>query len=177
LVVVVVADIMDEFILGLDVMKGVGSISAVFDNGVLKLGNQEVFLITPDTDSSLKVNLVNLAGPIKGISTVVVEPSIQGHSNGLLIVRSVVNVNRKPIPVANVQDSKTTLKKGDVIGTCEPIVYLSSHLSSEKQLIQEEKGAVDESVVSALETSWSHLNEVEREKALQFVREQSETCS
>lgn len=45
-VVAVVADIVDEFILGLDVMEGVGSISADFDNEILKLGNQEVFLKT-----------------------------------------------------------------------------------------------------------------------------------
>ncbi|KAJ8912329.1 hypothetical protein NQ315_005934, partial [Exocentrus adspersus] len=131
---VIVADIVDEFILGLDIMKQFNFISVDFEKRLLKVGNEEIIFSTSmeknnriklimDEDVRISRNTeaivtAHLEGKPDGVDIFLVEPDARRHEDAL-VAKCLVD-GRRTVSV-RVDVNRVTLKKVEVIGICEPV--------------------------------------------------------
>ena len=142
---VFVAEITDEFILGLDVLR---AYDAFVDLGrhLLRLGQEEVTLWEPDAQpKSIRITLASeeviparcervvmarLEAPLRAVN-VLVEPNLE-TSGGVYIARTLVRAQvRVPVRMMNVTDRDKVLSEGTTIGCGEPVMWAGAPDDSE----------------------------------------------
>jgi hypothetical protein len=135
---VLVADITDELILGLDVLR---ACDAAVDVGrqVLRIGREEVSLWNPRArPRSSQLTLLNdeviparcervvLTRPDATMKTAsaLVEPSMKATPKGLYIASTLVEAREwVSVRIVNVADRDQVLSKGTVVGHVEPVAW------------------------------------------------------
>ena len=141
---VLVADIVDAAILGVNVMNAYGFI-VVFKNNVLRIGGEEVMLSTTTTSeksmdmvnqvavsvppNSEKIIMVRTEVETSGNQCSIFEPQVVG-TPGILIARSVVKPDETgnvPIRVANILDQAITLQSNTPLGKLNPVSWAVSY--------------------------------------------------
>ncbi|KAJ8917903.1 hypothetical protein NQ315_002595 [Exocentrus adspersus] len=127
-----VADIVDEFILGLDIMKQFNFISVDFEKRLLKVGNVEIIFST-STEKNNRIRLImdedvripgnteaivtaHLEGKPDGVDIFLVEPDASRYEDALVAKCLVDGRRTVPVRVANLNVNRVTLKKGEAIG-------------------------------------------------------------
>ena len=178
-----VADIEDDFILGMDLIRQHGF---SFDNklNILKFANQEFILSKNWAEKSIAVraaNTVRISGNTErivygrlektsGSCVGLVEPG--GPSSNYLVAKSLVNSRSEAIPIriANILPNYVTIKEGEVIATYEPVGCVSHSRQDEGK---GNNNTADE-LIKQLSTSWEHLTLIERKMAEQFIAEHSD---
>nr|XP_023013314.1 uncharacterized protein LOC111503278 [Leptinotarsa decemlineata] len=137
---------------------------------LLKVGNAEILLdvlsqpydiakvviledsrICPNTEKSIQEEIAGLGG----FSTALIEPS-NGSKAGIIVARSPVNV---------------TLKKGLVLGTCEPTVKISR---IEEQVPLQRAQQPAKELIYSFKKTWSHRSEEELCNATRFVEKEND---
>ena len=181
---VYVANIEDEFILGMDVIKQHG-LTYNKDLQILRLGNEELFL-TSSENSVTSVRLIatenvyipgNMEVIIKaslcsdpGCSVGLVE-STEGDQPKLLVARTLVKIKKEvPVRIANIFSYRVKITRGDVVAKLEPIREV---IHNEYERYSPKKGAHEE-VIRKLENTWSHLSKEEMEIARNFIRKEGD---
>lgn len=188
--VFVVADIMDEVILGLDFMLSHG-FNLDLDNRLLKCGNMEVSLditattgmgvrkvvmqssrkLPPNSESVLWVRVLNK--PIQKC-LLLVEANDANLVNGLLVGKTLVEVKDSkliPIRILNFTNSYKHLKKGTVIGQCHEI---STVVNCEVQGNIEPTNGTKDLELETLTSKWTEgLSDDQSTRAKQLLSEYS----
>ncbi|UYV71663.1 K02A2.6-like, partial [Cordylochernes scorpioides] len=138
---VLVADIEDEFILGMDIIREHGF---TFDptQGILRLGD-ESFVLSTEGEKCEGVRLFAcengcVSGNCEGVIMTVaeaplgsgvglIEPTCDARQN-LLVARAIVKTADKKVPVrlANVFPSGISIRKGDFLAVCSPISRIAT---------------------------------------------------
>ena len=134
-----VADIIDDVILGLDFLQSKKGVVLDLESGVLRLGDEEIIMSSPvNRDAVLRVVVKEDTVLLPEAETVVpavmdgntsrslvgvVEPAEDIGDKGILIARTLVNIRSKLTfaRVANLQKYEQKLEKGTVIGVCEAV--------------------------------------------------------
>ncbi|KAJ8949276.1 hypothetical protein NQ318_022791 [Aromia moschata] len=112
---VLTADIRDDCILGLDILKIVMAPKLQDYNKSRRIIVEEDIQIPQGSENII---IAKLDG--NGLSTGIVEAS--ERNDGLLVARSLVQMNNQiPVRIANISDKKIILKKNEVLGRCEPV--------------------------------------------------------
>ncbi|KAJ8955258.1 hypothetical protein NQ318_000285 [Aromia moschata] len=133
---VLIADIRDDCILGLDILSKHGFVVDI-KNRIIQIQNEEIVMAPKLKDynqsrriiveediqmpqGSENIIIAKLDGNGEGLSTGIVEAN--ERNDGLLIARTLVQMNNQiPVRIANISDRKIILKKNEVLGRCEPI--------------------------------------------------------
>ncbi|KAJ8946245.1 hypothetical protein NQ318_004614, partial [Aromia moschata] len=133
---VLIADIRDDCILGLDILSKHGFVVDI-KNRIIQIQNEEIVMAPKLKDynqsrriiveediqmpqGSENIIIAKLDGNGEGLSTGLVEAN--ERNDGLLIARTLVQMNNQiPVRIANISDRKIILKKNEVLGRCEPI--------------------------------------------------------
>ena len=149
---VVVADVSEEVILGIDLMKAFG-FSLDFRNGVVHLGQEEVVvhrqadtavrvILTEDVvlpKRSEKIVLARLDGNVREGYVGALEPKDdQSIGKGVLIGKGLIQVSNStgpitPVRLMNINDFSKTLKRGTEVGNCEPVSIITRVLKKQEQ--------------------------------------------
>ena len=143
---VLVADIVDEVILGMDLMRKFG-FTIDLKNGVLRVDHEEVPIHKED-DGLLRVVLVDditlpeccekvvmarIDGSLRENCLGVMEPNYTNMGRGILIGKVLVNAKQPtPVPLINLNSFPTKLKKGTEIGTCAPVAAVAQCVNTAK---------------------------------------------
>lgn len=181
---VIVADITDKFILGLDILLEY-KMKVDLQNKVLRFQNEEVPLLTPGKhlhqleiilkeDEQLpalteRVVMGEIKDDIGGYHTGIIEmDSVAPLKKGLLIAKSIVNVNRFiPVRVANTNNYAVKLNQGTTLGQCDAITSIrgsdkkcaDASSPAMKQFIKVNIGKLEESqALMARELLLQHAN-------------------
>jgi len=138
---VFVAEVTDEFILGLDVLR---AYDASVDLGchLLRLGREEVTLWRPGTQpKSARLSLVaSVVIPARceravmaklqahlGATNVLIEPSNKSPRDGVCVARRLVRARPEvPVRVMNVTDQDQVLGGGTIIGHGQPAMWAAT---------------------------------------------------
>lgn len=143
---VIVADIEEDVILGMDVMNAHG-FQLDFKNKVIKIGAEEVFLhpyehstvpaaVQEDTvipGRSETIIVARLEGTVKEGTPVMMEPWNHDEEvgRGILIGKGLVTSAKEiPVRLINVNDHPITIKKETKIGTCVPVTSIIRQTST-----------------------------------------------
>jgi RNase H-like domain found in reverse transcriptase/Reverse transcriptase (RNA-dependent DNA polymerase)/Integrase zinc binding domain/Integrase core domain/gag-polyprotein putative aspartyl protease len=147
---VLVADIMDEVILGLDFLRDHGIIVDV-GSSVLHIGNEEVVMSPPEEAKCVVQQVVlkkDVLLPARTEGDVLVEFGVAGGKvglveptydrvshKGLLIGRTLVHADGQPVYVrtANISDYDQKIRKGTTIGTYTPVSWVASMDAREEE--------------------------------------------
>lgn len=180
---VLVADIEDEFILGMDVIKQHGF---TFDNklNILKLGTEEFVLSNTIDEAPIKVKAAKMFR-ISGNSEKIIFGKLEKNSgscvglvqhhnqnNRLLIARSLVSSTGEiPIRVANIFPNNVKINKDDEIAIFEPVKWVARCEEDDK--LPSERTSASLKIPEQFLKSWEHLSLEDQEKAKQFVTEHS----
>ena len=138
---VFVAEVTDEFILGLDVLRAYDA-SVDLGRHLLRLGQEEVTLWRPGAQpKSARLSLVGdeviparcervvvarLEAPL-GATNLLIEPSQKGSRIGVFIARTLVRARpRVPVRIMNVTSHNQVLRDGTDIGHGEPAVWAAT---------------------------------------------------
>ena len=139
---VLVTDVVDEAILGVDVMDAYGFI-VDFKNNVLRIGGEEVMLSTMTTaEKSMDViNQVAVTVPPNSEKIIMVRTEVDTRGNkgsifepqvvstpGILIARSLVKPDETgnvPIRVANILNQAITLQSNTLLGKLTPVAWVA----------------------------------------------------
>jgi hypothetical protein len=138
---VFVAEVTDEFILGLDVLRAYDA-SVDLGRHLLRLGQGEVTLWRPGAQPKYArlslvgdevipaqcemVVMARLVAPL-GATNVLIEPSQKGSRVGVFIARTLVRARpRVPVRIMNVTSHNQVLRDGTDIGHGEPAVWAST---------------------------------------------------
>jgi hypothetical protein len=135
---VLVADITDELIPGLDVLRAYDS-SVDVGRHVLRMGREEVSLWNPrDRPRSSRLTLLNdeviparcervvLTRPDATMKaeSALVEPSLKAPTKGLYIARTLAEARESvPVRIENAADRDQVLSEGTVLGHFEPVAW------------------------------------------------------
>ncbi|KAJ8984501.1 hypothetical protein NQ317_014591 [Molorchus minor] len=166
---VLVADIEDELILGMDIMNTKG-FKLDFKRGVLQINEEEVVLhgrteervrvvLAEDSSISERCEAILYACPDGRYdegSIMMVEPGTHdsegGH--GVVIGKSLSHVRKiVPVRVMNVNYHPVTLKKGTVLGYCCPVASIVRSLSTTR----ENSAEISAELEALIKTSSRHL--------------------
>ncbi|KAJ8968046.1 hypothetical protein NQ317_018976, partial [Molorchus minor] len=166
---VLVADIEDELILGMDIMNTKG-FKLDFKRGVLQINEEEVVLhgrteervrvvLAEDSSISERCEAILYACPDGRYdegSIMMVEPGTHdsegGH--GVVIGKSLSHVNKiVPVRVMNVNYHPVTLKKGTVLGYCCPVASIVRSLGTTR----ENSAEISAELEALIKTSSRHL--------------------
>jgi hypothetical protein len=145
---VFVAEITDEFILGLDVLRAYDA-SVDLGRHVLRLGREEVTLWSTGTrPRSSRLSLISdeviparcervvaarLETPLEATNGLV-EPDSMTSREGLLIARTLVRARQRvPVRIANLTNQDQVIKEGTTLGYCEPITWTAPIYDLENQ--------------------------------------------
>lgn len=179
---VLVADIEDDFILGMDLIRQHGF---AFDHNlnILKFGNEEFVLSHPRYRpvKILATETVRVPGNSENIIVGRLEHdpgSCVGfvqqpeETNKYLIAKTVVkHGNDIPIRVANIFPTSLKISEGDVIATYEPISCITS--CEDSDVHRKEDTTLDASKIQEnlnhFKKSWQHLSQQELKDAIQFI--------
>jgi hypothetical protein len=186
---VVVADILvvDDFILGLDVMNKCGFVLDI-KNRMLQTGNEEILLhlSTASIDevrvivsekvrlqtNSEQIVLAELEGDPGRYRTGNIDPDMTKETP-IMVARTPVEAGR-PIPIraVNLGDNSVTLQKGLQIGRYHPVLRV---VRCEEEPPKPSKGKTKETSVEKLFLeSWKHLTDEQIKKAKAFIRTKSD---
>jgi predicted aspartyl protease len=184
---VVVADIVDDFILGLDVMNKFGFVLDI-KNRMLQTGNEEILLhlATASIDevrvsvsetvrlqkNSEQIVLAELEGDPGGYRTGIIDPDMTKETP-IMVARTLVEAGR-PIPIraVNLSDNRVTLQKGLQIGRYYPVLRV---VRCEEEPPKPSKGKAKETSVEELFLEgWKHLTDEQIKKARAFIRTESD---
>jgi hypothetical protein len=138
---VFVAEVTDEFILGLDVLR-VYDASVDLGRHVLLLGQEEVTLLRPGAQpKSARLSMVGdeviparcervvmarLETPL-GATNILIEQSQKCSRDGVIIARALVRARpRLPVHIMNVTSHDQVLRDGTTIGHGEPAVWAAT---------------------------------------------------
>ncbi|KAJ8966945.1 hypothetical protein NQ317_009035, partial [Molorchus minor] len=142
---VLVADIEDELILGMDIMNTKG-FKLDFKRGVLQINEEEVVLhgrteervrvvLAEDSSISERCEAILYACPDGRYdegSIMMVEPRTHDSGHGVVIGKSLSHVRKiVPVRVMNVNYHPVTLKKGTVLGYCCPVASIVRSLGED----------------------------------------------
>ncbi|KAJ8974284.1 hypothetical protein NQ317_013173 [Molorchus minor] len=166
---VLVADIEDELILGMDIMNTKG-FKLDFKRGVLQINEEEVVLhgrteervrvvLAEDSSISERCEAILYACPDGRYdegSIMMVEPGTHdsegGH--GVVIGKSLSHVRKiVPVRVMNVNYHPVTLKKGTVLGYCCPVASIVRSLGTTR----ENSAGISAELEALIKTSSRHL--------------------
>lgn len=136
---VIVAEIMDDCILGLDFMKKHDCRIDV-TNGILKCGKEEIFIlggpvgkvtclkkiiIPGRTQAELLVKLPRVGKNEKNRCVLIEDTPCKTTTQKLLAARTLVKGNTTAtVRVVNLEDHEVQIKEGDVVGRCEEAVWM-----------------------------------------------------
>ncbi|UYV84336.1 K02A2.6-like [Cordylochernes scorpioides] len=179
---VLVAEIDDEFILGMDILRRQ---DFTFDptQGVLTLGS-ESFVLSKEGQKDEGVRLFacedkHIDGNSEGVVRAVAEEPLgcciglaeptDNSAKNLLVARTLVNTihGKVPIRVANVFFSGVRIRKGDLLATCAPISRISTKEDGQHKIISQTK----------LELDLKDLSEEEARNARAFLKKNQDVFS
>ncbi|KAJ8962236.1 hypothetical protein NQ318_018208 [Aromia moschata] len=142
---VLTADIRDDCILGLDILKIVMAPKLQDYNKSRRIIVEEDIQIPQGSENII---IAKLDG--NGLSTGIVEAS--ERNDGLLVARSLVQMNNQiPVRIANISDKKIILKKNEVLGSCEPVErVVKCEEVNRAQLNQTKKGQKKDSEIKLI---------------------------
>ncbi|UYV64719.1 K02A2.6-like [Cordylochernes scorpioides] len=183
---VLVADIEDEFILGMDIIREHGF---TFDptQGILRLGD-ESFVLSTEGEKCEGVRLFAcengcVSGNCEGVIMTVaeaplgsgvglIEPTCDARQN-LLVARAIVKTADKKVPVrlANVFPSGISIRKGDFLAVCSPISRIAT---AEGTNCQSKVNRVGQ---TKLEIDLKDLTEDEARMARAFIKKNQDAFS
>ncbi|UYV74279.1 K02A2.6-like [Cordylochernes scorpioides] len=183
---VLVADIEDEFILGMDIIREHGF---TFDptQGILRLGD-ESFVLSTEGEKCEGVRLFAcengcVSGNCEGVIMTVteaplgsgvglIEPTCDSRQN-LLVARAIVKTADKKVPVrlANVFPSGISIRKGDFLAVCSPISRIAT---AEGTNCQSKVNRVGQ---TKLEIDLKDLTEDEARMARAFIKKNQDAFS
>ncbi|KAJ8915715.1 hypothetical protein NQ315_000649 [Exocentrus adspersus] len=160
---VIVADIVDEFILELDIMKQFNFISVDFEKRLLKVGNEEIIFST-STEKNNRIRLImNEDVRIPGNTEAIVTAHLEGKPDGVDIFLVEPDASRHETPWV-------TLKKGKAIGICEPVTKVTKLNPGQKSADH----TTLPDVLQSFKKTWDNLSEEEWKKASRFVEEEAD---
>ena len=166
---ILVADIVDDFILGLDIMEKHGF---VLDLGqkTLRIDNEEitlrtsmdplerVCLLSVETvripSNSEKIIWAKLEGERGGFTAGIAEP--EQTEIGIIVAKTLINMDQNKIPIRVINPNKTsvTIQQEKVLGNCEPVVCISRF---EDETGNKGSTTLDkEAVLKMFESDWEH---------------------
>ncbi|UYV82319.1 K02A2.6-like [Cordylochernes scorpioides] len=183
---VLVADIEDEFILGMDIIREHGF---TFDptQGILRLGD-ESFVLSTEGEKCEGVRLFAcengcVSGNCEGVIMTVaeaplgsgvglIEPTCDARQN-LLVARAIVKTADKKVPVrlANVFPSGICIRKGDFLAVCSPISRIATTEGTNCQ------SRVNRVGQTKLEIDLKDLTEDEARMARAFIKKNQDAFS
>ncbi|UYV63913.1 K02A2.6-like [Cordylochernes scorpioides] len=183
---VLVADIEDEFILGMDIIREHGF---TFDptQGILRLGD-ESFVLSTEGEKCEGVRLFAcengcVSGNCEGVIMTVaeaplgsgvglIEPTCDARQN-LLVARAIVKTADKKVPVrlANVFPSGISIRKGDFLAVCSPISRIATTEGTNCQ------SRVNRVGQTKLEIDLKDLTEDEARMARAFIKKNQDAFS
>ncbi|UYV62799.1 K02A2.6-like [Cordylochernes scorpioides] len=183
---VLVADIEDEFILGMDIIREHGF---TFDptQGILRLGD-ESFVLSTEGEKCEDVRLFAcengcVSGNCEGVIMTVaeaplgsgvglIEPTCDARQN-LLVARAIVKTADKKVPVrlANVFPSGISIRKGDFLAVCSPISRIATTEGTNCQ------SRVNRVGQTKLEIDLKDLTEDEARMARAFIKKNQDAFS
>ncbi|KAJ8976640.1 hypothetical protein NQ317_011148, partial [Molorchus minor] len=164
---VLVADIEDELILGMDIMNTKG-FKLDFKRGVLQINEEEVVLhgrteervrvvLAEDSSISERCEAILYACPDGRYdegSIMMVEPRTHDSGHGVVIGKSLSHVRKiVPVRVMNVNYHPVTLKKGTVLGYCCPVASIVRSLGTTR----ENSAEISAELEALIKTSSRHL--------------------
>lgn len=170
---VILADVADEFILGMDLMRKIG-LSLDLKHGVLRVGDEDLPLHS--SNDSLAEVIVEEEVTIPGRSEIIVKGRLNdnrycgqvrvieplediGLTCGVFVAKAVVRVTDfVPVRLMNVDSKPNKVESGTIIGRCESISSIVRNVSSSKKDIS--CGRVDE-LLSLILGSRKDLSSVE----------------
>ncbi|KAJ8982074.1 hypothetical protein NQ317_015586 [Molorchus minor] len=180
---VLVADIEDELILGMDIMNTKG-FKLDFKRGVLQINEEEVVLhgrteervrvvLAEDSSISERCEAILYACPDGRYdegSIMMVEPGTHdsegGH--GVVIGKSLSHVRKiVPVRVMNVNYHPVTLKKGTVLGYCCPVASIVRSLGTTR----ENSAEISAELEALIKTSSRHLKMDQRKMLRSLIEE------
>jgi predicted aspartyl protease len=184
---VVVADIVDDFILGLDIMNKCGFVLDI-KNRMLQTGNEEILLhlSTASIDevrvivsekvrlqtNSEQIVLAELEGDPGRYRTGNIDPDMTKETP-IMLARTLVEAGR-PIPIraVNSSDNRVTLQKGLQIERYHPVLRV---VRREEEPSKPSKGKAKETSVEELFLEgWKRLTDEQIKKAKAFIRTESD---
>jgi predicted aspartyl protease len=184
---VVVADIVDDFVLGLDVMNKFRFVLDI-KNRMLQTGNEEFWLhlaiasidqvrvIVSETvrlqKNSEQIVLAELEGDPGGYRTGIIDPDMTKETP-IMVARTLVETGR-PIPICavNLSDNRVTLQKGLQIRRYHSVLRV---VRCEEEPPKPSKGKAKETSVEELFLEgWKHLTDEQIKKAKAFIRTESD---
>ncbi|KAJ8912305.1 hypothetical protein NQ315_017338 [Exocentrus adspersus] len=176
---VIVADIVDEFILGLDIMKQFNFISVDFEKRLLKVGNEEIIFST-STEKNNRIRLImdedvripgnteaivtaHLEGKPDGLDIFLVEPDASRHEDALVGKCLVDGRRTVPVRVANLNVNRVTLKKGEAIwiyrtGSDKPEITPTKDRLREEQGCDKDLRIVRQWLDSGVPPKWQEIS-------------------
>ncbi|UYV64922.1 K02A2.6-like [Cordylochernes scorpioides] len=179
---VLVAEIDDEFILGMDILRRQ---DFTFDptQGVLTLGS-ESFVLSKEGQKDEGVRLFacedkHIDGNSEGVVRAVAEEPLgcciglaeptDNSAKNLSVARTLVNTihGKVPIRVANVFFSGVRIRKGDLLATCAPISRISTKEDGQHKIIRQTR----------LELDLKDLSEEEARNARAFLKKNQDVFS
>ncbi|UYV61797.1 K02A2.6-like, partial [Cordylochernes scorpioides] len=184
--IVLVADIEDEFILGMDIIREHGF---TFDptQGILRLGD-ESFVLSTEGEKCEGVRLFAcengcVSGNCEGVIMTVaeaplgsgvglIEPTCDARQN-LLVARAIVKTADKKVPVrlANVFPNGISIRKGDFLAVCSPISRIATTEGTNCQ------SRVNRVGQTKLEIDLKDLTEDEARMARAFIKKNQDAFS
>jgi predicted aspartyl protease len=184
---VVVADIVDDFILGLDIMNKCGFVLDI-KNRMLQTGNEEILLhlSTASIDevrvivsekvrlqtNSEQIVLAELEGDPGRYRTGNIDPDMTKETP-IMVARTPVEAGR-PIPIraVNSSDNRVTLQKGLQIERYHPVLRV---VRREEEPSKPSKGKAKKTSVEELFLEgWKRLTDEQIKKAKAFIRTESD---
>lgn len=181
---VLVADIEDQFILGMDLIRQHGF---AFDNelNILRFGNEEFVLSTNDA-YPVKVRAAETV-IIPGSMEMIIKGKLENNprsyvgfveqkeiSGKCLVAKTLVKTDCDiPIRIANISNTGEKIKKGDIIATFEPIRHITrcDEVNNNEENLQEGSSV---ELVKNFEKSWKHLSAQEIKTAKKFITKYSD---
>ncbi|KAJ3645617.1 hypothetical protein Zmor_023259 [Zophobas morio] len=175
---VLVAEIADDFILGMDLISRYGLMIDP-EQKILRFGAEEFVLGRPNVEAATVRLVVCQTTKVDGNTEVIVPARVEtnpGYSLGmvqpasdsthkLLIASTLVKTDRDiPIRVANVFPNAVNIRKGEIIGMCEPVARV---LNCEEEDVENESKEGD---TKGLEVNWNQLSARERKLAKGLIR-------
>ncbi|UYV63768.1 K02A2.6-like [Cordylochernes scorpioides] len=179
---VLVAEIDDEFILGMDILRRQ---DFTFDptQAVLTLGS-ESFVLSKEGHKDEGVRLFacedkHIDGNSEGVVRAVAEEPLgcciglaeptDNSAKNLLVARTLVNTihEKVPVRVANVFFSGVRIRKGDLLATCTPISIISTKEDGQHKIIRQTK----------LDLDLKDLSEEETRNARAFLKKNQDVFS
>ncbi|KAJ3641514.1 hypothetical protein Zmor_028019 [Zophobas morio] len=175
---VLVAEIADDFILGMDLISRYGLMIDP-EQKILRFGAEEFVLGRPNVEGATVRLVVCQTTKVDGNAEVIVPARVEtnpGYSLGmvqpardsthkLLIASTLVKTDRDiPLRVANVFPNAVSIRKGEIIGMCEPVARV---LNCEEEDVENESKEGD---TKGLEVNWDQLSARERKLAKGLIR-------